>query len=175
MSWYCIFKAVVDVAYKIRMCLLIHWKICFSQVNNSIHVNSVDVPKSDLMAKNGVIHVVKNVLYPAGENSMHYDIFMQCAHCAGRHYVMFWWCILFTDLPVGRQDLLVLLKKLIKYIQIKVEKENIFICLNMYRSKIIFLLFFVCLYSYSLSFWYAFCSLVCFWIFLCWDPTHLPQ
>ncbi|XP_045896667.1 periostin-like isoform X1 [Micropterus dolomieu] len=57
-------------------------------VNNSIHVNSVDVPKSDLMAKNGVIHVVKNVLYPA-------------------------------DLPVGRQDLLVLLKKLIKYIQIK--------------------------------------------------------
>ncbi|XP_044079050.1 periostin-like isoform X3 [Siniperca chuatsi] len=57
-------------------------------VNNSIHVNSVDVPDSDLMATNGVIHVVKNVLYPG-------------------------------DLPVGRQDLLVLLKKLIKYIQIK--------------------------------------------------------
>ncbi|XP_034745767.1 periostin-like isoform X6 [Etheostoma cragini] len=57
-------------------------------VNNSIHVNSVDVPDSDLMATNGVIHVVKNVLYPAA-------------------------------LPVGRQDLLVLLKKLIKYIQIK--------------------------------------------------------
>uniref|UniRef100_A0A8C4DVK8 Periostin, osteoblast specific factor a n=1 Tax=Dicentrarchus labrax TaxID=13489 RepID=A0A8C4DVK8_DICLA len=33
-------------------------------VNNSIHVNSVDVPDSDLMATNGVIHVVKNVLYP---------------------------------------------------------------------------------------------------------------
>ncbi|XP_027129619.1 periostin isoform X2 [Larimichthys crocea] len=57
-------------------------------VNNSIHVNSVDVPDSDLMATNGVIHVVKNILYPA-------------------------------DLPVGRQDLLVLLKKLIRYIQIK--------------------------------------------------------
>ncbi|XP_070773156.1 periostin-like isoform X3 [Enoplosus armatus] len=57
-------------------------------VNNSIHVNSVDVPDSDLMATNGVIHVVKNVLYPG-------------------------------DLPVGRQDLLVLLRKLIKYIQIK--------------------------------------------------------
>uniref|UniRef100_G3QBC6 Periostin n=1 Tax=Gasterosteus aculeatus aculeatus TaxID=481459 RepID=G3QBC6_GASAC len=56
-------------------------------VNNSIHVNSVDVPNSDLMATNGVVHVVKNVLYPA-------------------------------DLPVGRQDLLVLLKKLIKYIHI---------------------------------------------------------
>uniref|UniRef100_A0A7N5ZU83 Periostin, osteoblast specific factor a n=1 Tax=Anabas testudineus TaxID=64144 RepID=A0A7N5ZU83_ANATE len=53
------------------------------QVNSSIHVNSVGVPDSDLMATNGVIHVVKNVLYPA-------------------------------DLPVGRQDLLVLLKKLIK-------------------------------------------------------------
>uniref|UniRef100_A0A665VL39 Periostin, osteoblast specific factor a n=1 Tax=Echeneis naucrates TaxID=173247 RepID=A0A665VL39_ECHNA len=63
------------------------------QVNNSIHVNSVDVPGSDLMATNGVIHVVKNVLYPA-------------------------------DLPVGRQDLLVLLKKLIRYIQIKVEKKK---------------------------------------------------
>nr|XP_046267130.1 periostin-like isoform X1 [Scatophagus argus] len=57
-------------------------------VNNSIHVNSVDVPDSDLMATNGVIHVVKNILYPA-------------------------------DLPVGRQDLLVLLRKLIRYIQIK--------------------------------------------------------
>ncbi|CAG00436.1 unnamed protein product, partial [Tetraodon nigroviridis] len=34
------------------------------QVNNTIQVNSVDVPTSDLMATNGVIHVVKNVLYP---------------------------------------------------------------------------------------------------------------
>ncbi|XP_030010415.1 periostin isoform X1 [Sphaeramia orbicularis] len=57
-------------------------------VNNSINVNSVDVPDSDLMATNGVVHVVRNVLYPG-------------------------------DLPVGREDLLVLLKKLIKYIQIK--------------------------------------------------------
>ena len=40
-----------------------------SQVNNSIHVNSVDVSDSDLMATNGVIHVVKNVLYPAGEST----------------------------------------------------------------------------------------------------------
>lgn len=55
---------------------------------NSIHVNSVEVPESDVMATNGVIHVVKNVLYP-------------------------------TDLPVGRQDLLMVLQKLIKYIQIK--------------------------------------------------------
>uniref|UniRef100_A0A3B3XXR2 Periostin, osteoblast specific factor a n=1 Tax=Poecilia mexicana TaxID=48701 RepID=A0A3B3XXR2_9TELE len=56
--------------------------------NNSIRVNSVEIPKSDLMAINGVVHVVKNVLYPA-------------------------------DLPVGRQDLLLVLQKLIKYIEIK--------------------------------------------------------
>ncbi|XP_054907525.1 periostin-like [Poeciliopsis prolifica] len=56
--------------------------------NNSVHVNSVEIPKSDLMATNGVVHVVKNVLYP-------------------------------TDLPVGRQDLLLVLQKLIKYIEIK--------------------------------------------------------
>lgn len=31
-----------------------------------------------------------------------------------------WWCMILADLPVGRQDLLVLLKKLIRYIQIKV-------------------------------------------------------
>uniref|UniRef100_A0A3B5QYI9 Periostin n=1 Tax=Xiphophorus maculatus TaxID=8083 RepID=A0A3B5QYI9_XIPMA len=57
--------------------------------NNSIRVNSVEIPKSDLMATNGVVHVVKNVLYP-------------------------------TDLPVGHQDLLLVLQKLIKYIEIKV-------------------------------------------------------
>uniref|UniRef100_A0A667YZW2 Periostin n=1 Tax=Myripristis murdjan TaxID=586833 RepID=A0A667YZW2_9TELE len=73
------------------------------QVNNTIHVNSVDVPDNDLMATNGVVHVVKNILYPG-------------------------------DLPVGREDLLVLLKKLIKYIQIKVkekQKANHAVC----RSK----------------------------------------
>uniref|UniRef100_A0A3Q2DZB7 Periostin, osteoblast specific factor a n=1 Tax=Cyprinodon variegatus TaxID=28743 RepID=A0A3Q2DZB7_CYPVA len=51
--------------------------------NNSIYVNSVEVPNSDLMATNGVIHVVKNVLYP-------------------------------KNLPVGRQDLLLVLQRLIK-------------------------------------------------------------
>ncbi|XP_051542073.1 periostin-like isoform X2 [Myxocyprinus asiaticus] len=57
-------------------------------VNNSIHVNSVDVPDFDLMASNGVIHVVKTILYPA-------------------------------DLPVGREDILFLLKRLIKHMQLK--------------------------------------------------------
>uniref|UniRef100_A0A4W5QU12 Periostin, osteoblast specific factor a n=1 Tax=Hucho hucho TaxID=62062 RepID=A0A4W5QU12_9TELE len=69
------------------------------QVNKSIHVNSLDVPDIDLMATNGVIHVVKNVLYPG-------------------------------DLPVGRESLLVLLKKLIKYIQIKVAQRSVFIYIS---------------------------------------------
>uniref|UniRef100_A0AAX7SG41 Periostin, osteoblast specific factor a n=1 Tax=Astatotilapia calliptera TaxID=8154 RepID=A0AAX7SG41_ASTCA len=54
----------------------------------NLQVKSVCHLLDDLMATNGVIHIVKNVLYPG-------------------------------DLPVGRQDLLILLRKLIKYIQIK--------------------------------------------------------
>ncbi|KPP62496.1 periostin-like [Scleropages formosus] len=57
-------------------------------VNNSILVNSINVPDNDLMASNGVIHTIKTLLYPG-------------------------------DLPVGREDLLMLLKRLIRYIQIK--------------------------------------------------------
>ncbi|XP_056103689.1 periostin isoform X4 [Rhinichthys klamathensis goyatoka] len=59
-------------------------------VNNSIHVNSVEVPDFDLMASNGVVHVVKTMLYP-------------------------------QDLPVGSEDILILLKRLIKYMQLKFE------------------------------------------------------
>uniref|UniRef100_A0A3Q3WA47 Uncharacterized protein n=1 Tax=Mola mola TaxID=94237 RepID=A0A3Q3WA47_MOLML len=79
-------------------------------VNNSIHVNSVDVSDSDLMATNGVIHVVKNVLYPA-------------------------------DLPVGRQDFLVLLRKLIKYIRIKNPKA-LRLCFFM-ATHVMLMLFFL--------------------------------
>lgn len=56
--------------------------------NNTMRVNSVQVPESDIMATNGVIHFVNQVLYPG-------------------------------DIPVGSQDLLVLLKRLITYMQIK--------------------------------------------------------
>uniref|UniRef100_A0A671PGU8 Periostin-like n=1 Tax=Sinocyclocheilus anshuiensis TaxID=1608454 RepID=A0A671PGU8_9TELE len=62
-------------------------------VNNSIHVNSVEVPDFDLMASNGVVHVVKTILYP-------------------------------QDLPVGREDILILLKRLIRYIQLKVQQST---------------------------------------------------
>ncbi|KAG7480294.1 periostin-like isoform X1 [Solea senegalensis] len=56
--------------------------------NNTVQVNSVQVPDSDIMATNGVIHFVNQVLYPG-------------------------------DIPVGSQDLMMLLKRLISYMQIK--------------------------------------------------------
>ncbi|XP_066555888.1 periostin, osteoblast specific factor b isoform X2 [Amia ocellicauda] len=57
-------------------------------VNDSILVNEVKAADSDVMATNGVVHVVKSLLYPG-------------------------------DVPVGDQQLLTILKRLIKYIQIK--------------------------------------------------------
>ncbi|XP_028429698.1 periostin, osteoblast specific factor b isoform X2 [Perca flavescens] len=56
--------------------------------NNSMLVNSVQIPESDIMATNGVVHFVNHVLYPG-------------------------------DIPVGSQDFLMLLKRLITYMQIK--------------------------------------------------------
>ncbi|XP_045930808.1 periostin, osteoblast specific factor b [Micropterus dolomieu] len=61
-------------------------KVTFA--NKTMQVNSVNVPKSDIMATNGVIHFVNHVLYPG-------------------------------DVPVGSQDFLMLLKRLISYMQIK--------------------------------------------------------
>uniref|UniRef100_A0A3Q1FPI8 Periostin n=1 Tax=Acanthochromis polyacanthus TaxID=80966 RepID=A0A3Q1FPI8_9TELE len=61
-------------------------KVLFA--NNTMKVNSVEVPQSDTMATNGVIHFVNQVLYPG-------------------------------DIPVGSQDLLMLLRRLISYMQIK--------------------------------------------------------
>ncbi|KAL7832121.1 hypothetical protein AOLI_G00296690 [Acnodon oligacanthus] len=61
-------------------------KVLFA--NNSMQVNSVQVPDSDLMATNGVIHFVKTLLYP-------------------------------EDIPVGSQELLTLLRRITRFIQIK--------------------------------------------------------
>uniref|UniRef100_A0A8C2ZPI7 Periostin, osteoblast specific factor b n=1 Tax=Cyclopterus lumpus TaxID=8103 RepID=A0A8C2ZPI7_CYCLU len=63
------------------------------RANNSMLVNSVQVPDSDIMATNGVIHIINQVLYPG-------------------------------DIPVGSQDLLMLLKRLITYMQIKVSYQR---------------------------------------------------
>ncbi|XP_028274863.1 periostin, osteoblast specific factor b isoform X2 [Parambassis ranga] len=56
--------------------------------NNSMKVNAVEVPESDIMATNGVVHFVNQLLYPG-------------------------------DIPVGSQELLIILRKLISYMQIK--------------------------------------------------------
>uniref|UniRef100_A0A8C9ZNB0 Periostin, osteoblast specific factor b n=1 Tax=Sander lucioperca TaxID=283035 RepID=A0A8C9ZNB0_SANLU len=63
------------------------------KANNSMLVNSVQVPESDIMATNGVVHFVNHVLYPG-------------------------------DIPVGSQDFLMLLKRLITYMQIKVDNRH---------------------------------------------------
>ncbi|KAF7700332.1 periostin, osteoblast specific factor b isoform X1 [Silurus meridionalis] len=55
---------------------------------DGMRVDSVQIPESDLMASNGVIHVTKSLLYPA-------------------------------DVPVGNQEFLSLLRRFIRYIQIK--------------------------------------------------------
>uniref|UniRef100_A0A8C4I7R8 Periostin n=1 Tax=Dicentrarchus labrax TaxID=13489 RepID=A0A8C4I7R8_DICLA len=61
-------------------------KVMFA--NSSMQVNSVQVPESDIMATNGVVHFINQVLYPG-------------------------------DIPVGSQDFLMLLKRIITYMQIK--------------------------------------------------------
>lgn len=61
-------------------------KVMFA--NNTMQVNSVQVPESDTMATNGVVHFVNHLLYPA-------------------------------EMPVGSQDLLTILRRLISYMQIK--------------------------------------------------------
>uniref|UniRef100_A0A8B9DJV4 Periostin n=1 Tax=Anser cygnoides TaxID=8845 RepID=A0A8B9DJV4_ANSCY len=63
-------------------------KLYLKTVNDTLLVNELKSRESDLMATNGVIHVIDKLLYPA-------------------------------DLPVGNDQLLTILKKLIKYIQIK--------------------------------------------------------
>ncbi|KAF7218817.1 periostin, osteoblast specific factor b isoform X1 [Nothobranchius furzeri] len=63
-------------------------KVHMKLANSTVKVNSVQLQEADIMATNGAIHVVDQVLYP-------------------------------EDIPVGNQDLLALLRRLISYIQIK--------------------------------------------------------
>ncbi|XP_051962878.1 periostin-like isoform X1 [Xyrauchen texanus] len=56
--------------------------------NASMQVNTVKVPDSDLMATNGVVHIIRTLLYP-------------------------------EDIPIGSQELLSLIRRIIRYIQIK--------------------------------------------------------
>ncbi|XP_026531274.1 periostin isoform X4 [Notechis scutatus] len=63
-------------------------KLYLKMINDTLLVNELKSTESDLMATNGVIHVIDKLLYPA-------------------------------DMPVGNDQLLAILRKLIKYIQIK--------------------------------------------------------
>lgn len=45
---------------------------CLPQANNSMKVNSVEVPESDIMATNGVVHFVNQLLYPGGITFIHF-------------------------------------------------------------------------------------------------------
>uniref|UniRef100_A0A8D0HNL8 Periostin n=1 Tax=Sphenodon punctatus TaxID=8508 RepID=A0A8D0HNL8_SPHPU len=70
-------------------------KLYLKTVNDTLLVNELKSRDSDLMAKNGVIHVIDKLLYPA-------------------------------DVPVGNDQLLTILNKLIKYIQIKYVRGSTF-------------------------------------------------
>ncbi|XP_065263086.1 periostin [Emys orbicularis] len=63
-------------------------KLYMKTVNDTLLVNELKSKESDLMATNGVIHVIDQLLYP-------------------------------VDVPVGNDQLLTILNKMIKYIQIK--------------------------------------------------------
>ncbi|KAM6474913.1 periostin isoform 2-T2 [Liasis olivaceus] len=81
-------------------------KLYLKMVNDTLLVNELKSTESDLMATNGVIHVIDKLLYPA-------------------------------DMPVGNDQLLAILRKLIKYIQIKFIRGSTFkeIPLTFYNVK----------------------------------------
>ncbi|XP_053312315.1 periostin [Spea bombifrons] len=82
-------------------------KIMVKAVNDSIAVNDVFSKEADLMANNGVIHIVDKLLFPA-------------------------------DAPVGNEQLLSILNKIIKYITIKFVRGSTFkeIPLTRYITRI---------------------------------------
>ncbi|XP_007438603.1 periostin isoform X1 [Python bivittatus] len=81
-------------------------KLYLKMVNDTLLVNELKSTESDLMATNGVIHVIDKLLYPA-------------------------------DMPVGNDQLLAILRKLIKYFQIKFIRGSTFkeIPLTFYNVK----------------------------------------
>uniref|UniRef100_A0A8B9DKC6 Periostin n=1 Tax=Anser cygnoides TaxID=8845 RepID=A0A8B9DKC6_ANSCY len=100
-------------------------KLYLKTVNDTLLVNELKSRESDLMATNGVIHVIDKLLYPA-------------------------------DLPVGNDQLLTILKKLIKYIQIKGRGDNASFISVLWNTVNIFMticnmLFFPCVTDPSIT------------------------
>lgn len=94
-----------------------HFGVFFPpQANRTMQVNSLQIPESDIMSTNGVIHFVNHIMYPGGKffllcviiNVMSLQVKNQNQPPP------------LPDIPVGNQNLLKLLKKLITNIQIKV-------------------------------------------------------
>ncbi|XP_065437370.1 periostin isoform X22 [Chrysemys picta bellii] len=83
-------------------------KLHLKTVNDTLLVNELKSKESDLMATNGVIHVIDQLLYP-------------------------------VDVPVGNDQLLTILNKMIKYIQIKFIRGSRFqeIPLTFFSTRII--------------------------------------
>lgn len=108
-----------------------HFGVCFPpQANSTMQVNSLQIPESDIMGTNGVIHLVNHILYPGG------TFFLLCViknvislQVQNLNQPPF-----FPDIPTGNQNLLKLLKKLITNIQIKVLQQ----ILTIKRQKCIF-------------------------------------
>lgn len=68
------------------MCLVSNCLNCLLQANNSLLVNTVQVPESDIMATNGVIHYINQVLYPGGNISTQNLFLLQmCRDIFTRH------------------------------------------------------------------------------------------
>lgn len=83
-----------------------------------MQVNTIKVPESDLMATNGVVHFVRTLLYPEGEDHSITQPYKSSTviFCSKQTCMV---CF-FKDIPVGSQEFLSLLKRIIRYIQIKV-------------------------------------------------------
>lgn len=89
----------------------------FLQANNTMLVNSIRVPDSDIMATNGVIHFVDNVLYPGGMISG--ETLSVLSNCF-KYKSQLTSFVFHSDIPVGNQDFHRLLKRLVSYMQLKV-------------------------------------------------------
>uniref|UniRef100_A0AAX7TB97 Periostin, osteoblast specific factor b n=1 Tax=Astatotilapia calliptera TaxID=8154 RepID=A0AAX7TB97_ASTCA len=95
--------------------------------NNTVKVNSVQVPEADMMATNGVIHFVNKLLYPEGKTFIQllsYKSAKKRDNCKYLIAVNALCCL--VEIPIGSQELQMVLTKLISYIQFKVNLFFVF-------------------------------------------------
>lgn len=90
-------------------------------------VNSVQVPEADMMATNGVIHFVNKLLYPEGKTFIQLLSYKSAKKRDNYKYLIAVnaLCCL-VEIPIGSQELQMVLTKLISYIQFKVNLFFVF-------------------------------------------------